>query len=65
MPKMGPGKAKGGRFRSPSSGFNNLSADPTKSDFLTPRTSDISTAFDGDDRVGSHPSVLPPTWGGR
>lgn len=65
MPKMGPGKRKGGGGRGLSGGFNNLSSDPTKSDFLVPRTPDISNAFDGDDRVGSHPTVLPPTWGGR
>lgn len=65
MPKMAPGRRKGGGGRLTSS-FNALAAvDPTRSDFLTPRTSLISTAFDGDDHQGSHPTVLPPSWGGR
>lgn len=65
MPKMGPGKARRGGGGRLTSSFNALSADPTRSDFLNPRTSLISNAFDGDDNVGSHPTVLPSVWGGR
>lgn len=64
MPKMGPGKSRRGGGGRLTSSFNALAADPTSSDFLTPRTSLISTAFDGDDNAGSHPTVLPPTWSG-
>lgn len=65
MPKMGPGKRRGGGGRGLSSSFNALAADPTSSDFLNPRTSLISNAFDGDDHAGSHPTVLPSPWSGR
>jgi len=61
MPKMGPSKRRGGG-RGATGSFNAASADPTRSDFMDPRTSLISTAFDGDDNKGTHPGVLPPTW---
>lgn len=61
MPKMGPSKRRSAS-RGATGGFNSLSVDPTRSDFLNPRTPMISTDFDGDDGIGSHPTTLPPTW---
>lgn len=64
MPKMGPGKSKGGGGgRSLSSRFNAMAADPTASSFLDPVVSLRSAAFDGDDNAGTHPTVLPSVGG--
>lgn len=52
------------RGRGPAAAFTPLASDPTWSNFLEPRTSDLSNAFDGDDNRGTHPTTLPPTFGG-
>ncbi len=68
MTKMRPTPAPAAaatRSRGPASAFNPSAADPTRSNFLEPRTPMISTDFDGDDRTGTYPTTLPPTFGGK
>ena len=63
MPKIGFKKgSRGGRSKMATT-FNNMAADPTKSNAYD-SAHDTSNAFDGDDMRGSNYTTHGSAWGG-